>query len=318
MARPTVKPLDACEAADKAALSAYRDLRTRALNLMRGDEERSILSQVIELFWRDATYRVINEARRPTTATNKNAAVSPVLGEFIDQSYVIGVVTAVARLTDQPGEQPHLGVVSIPTLLRLLRDNHALVRREMFVSFDGIPYDPTPPAASMEDFEPGVRWVEIGPHEISNDRHLLFDRLSRKTPDRRARTDVVHRKVLAGLESRLSHPSIIKIRQHRNKVVAHAADAASRTGIDRFGLSLAAVDGANRAIIEVVETLATIFTGEILVGMPVPVAAFDVLEYLGEPFAFPEDLPRLQNVWATTTSEREGWSDGAVVAVLGR
>ena len=71
-------------------------------------------------------------------------------------------------------------------------------------------------------------------------------------------------------------------------------------------------------LIEVTETLATILTGEILVGMPVPVATFDVLEHFAEPFAFESDLEALQDLWDETTRTREGWSEAAVEAVLGR
>jgi uncharacterized protein (DUF2267 family) len=310
-----VTPPEDCDIADQTDLAAYRALRERAHGLLRRDEEHSIFAQIIDFNWWDATYRVINEARRTVDADRKNAAVAPVLGEFIDQSYVMGVVAAVGRLTDPASEDEGRGVVSLPTVLRLLRDNHSLVRREMFVCFDGAPYDPTAPE---EPWEPGVRWAARGPHDISRDRHELFDRLSRKSLHRRERTDVVHRKVLAALEDRLSHTAITGIRRHRNKVVSHAADATSRGGIERFGLKLETVDQASRALIEVTETLATILTGEILVGMPVPVATFDVLEHFAEPFAFDSDLAALQALWDETTRTREGWSEAAVAAVVGR
>ena len=77
-------------------------------------------------------------------------------------------------IAEVAAEDEGRGVVSLPTVLRFLRDNHSLVRREMFVCFDGAPYDPTPPE---EPWDPGVRWVAKGPHDISRDRHDLFDRL---------------------------------------------------------------------------------------------------------------------------------------------
>lgn len=304
-----------CDVANKADLTAYRDLRARAFALLRTDEEHSVWAQIIEFNWLDATFRIINEARRNATGAHPNAAIAPLLGEFVDQAYVMGVVGAVGRLTDPPSEDAVRGVVSLPTVLRMLRDNLTLFRREIFVSHDGVPYDPTAPA---EVWEPGVRWVAHGPHDISADRHALFDRLSRKTPDKRSRSDVVHFRVLAGLEDRLAHPSIIKIRRHRNKVVSHAADATARAGIGKLGLSLADVDDTARALIEITEVLATILTGEILVGSPIPIAQFDVLEHLGEPFAFQSDLTDLQSLWDETVRMREGWSDDALRNVLGR
>lgn len=95
-----MKPPEDCDIADKIELDAYRALRERVHGLLRADEEHFIFAQLIDFNWRDATYRIINEARRTVSADRKNAAVAPVLGEFIDQSYVMGVVAAVGRLTE--------------------------------------------------------------------------------------------------------------------------------------------------------------------------------------------------------------------------
>lgn len=311
-----MKPAAECDVTDTGALLKYRDLRVTAFELLRGDEDHSIWEQMVTLFWRDATYRMFNEARRTASEARPNAAISGLLGEYIDAAYILFEVTAISRLTDQPQDDPERGLVSLPTILKLVRDNRSLITREMFVAFDGVPYDPIP-VAPAEHFT-GVRWVAREPWEVSEERHTLFDRLSRRTPDRRTRQDQVHRKVLASIADRLSSPTLSVIRSHRNKVISHAADHASRAGLSPLALSLASIDVAHRSLLEATETLATILIGEILIGGPVPQPQYDFLDKLDMPFVFQDDLAGLNDHFSTHLLERERWSRNAVEEVLGR
>lgn len=314
-----MKPLDECDVGGTATLAAYRTFRVQAHQLLKGDPEQSVWTQLVSLFWRDATYRTFNEARRTATAARPNSAIAPLLGEFIDESYVLGEVTSVARLTDPPSDDPSRGVVSLPTILRLVRANRDVITREMFVAFDGAPYDFASAAAvARTAVRPGVRWVAREPWDDAEDRHVLFDRLSRSHPSKRHRDDKIHKAVLASCEKRLAIDPIRSIRQHRNKIISHAADAASRGGIAALGLTLAAIDQVHRALLEVAQALSTMAIGEILVGGPIAIPQFDVLEGLEHPFAFADDLNQLQEYWATLTRDRDAWSRQAVEAVLGR
>jgi hypothetical protein len=311
-----VKPPSECDVTDFVALARYRKLRATAFQLLRGDEEHSIWEQMVTLFWRDASYRLFNEARRTASDERPNAAISGLLGEFLDAAYILFEVTAISRLTDPPSSEPERGLVSLPTILQLLRDNRELITREMFVAFDGSPYDPTPPMTTERFTE--VRWVAREPWDDSEQRHLLFDRLSRRSPDRRKRSDLVHSKVLTMLERKLAIPTIRSIRSHRNKVISHAADRASRTGLTPLGLSMASIDEAHLALLQVTETLATALTGEILIGGPVPQPQFDFLEKIDLPFAFRDDLGELEAYFFSHLRVREDWSRDAVSTVLGR
>lgn len=310
-----MKPATECDVTDVGALLKYRTLRSSAYDLLRGDEDHSIWEQMVTLFWRDATYRVFNEARRTASETRPNAAISGLLGEYIDAAYILFEVTAISRLTDQPHDDPHRGLVSLPTVLKLARDNRGLITREMFVAFDGVPYDPTPVAT--EHFT-GVRWGAREPWEVSEERHNLFDRLSRRTADRRTRQDQVHRKVFSSISDRLCSQTLSVIRSHRNKVISHAADHASRGGLAPLTLSMASIDKAHRALLQATETLATILIGEILIGGPVPQPQFDFLDRLDLPFAFSEDMAPLSEHFSAHMSDRERWSRDAVDEVLGR
>ena len=74
-----MKPAAECDVTDTGALLKYRDLRMTVFDLLRGDEDHSIWEQMVTLFWRDATYRVFNEARRTASEARPNAAISGLL-----------------------------------------------------------------------------------------------------------------------------------------------------------------------------------------------------------------------------------------------
>jgi hypothetical protein len=312
-----VKRAKNCDVSDAAALRTYRKFRARTQELLKGDEDHSIWAQLVALFWTDATYRLFNEARRRATEEKPNGAISSLLGGYIDDAYVAAEVGSIGRLTDPAAETPERGVVSLPTLLSLVRAHRHVITRENFVAFDGAPYDPTvSKAAGQTALRPGVRWVAREPWDDSEDRHLLFDRLSRKAPANRKRSDIIHRKVLSACEQRLAIEPIRLVRKHRNKVISHAADRTSRGSLDRLKVSLASLDDAHRALLEVAEVLSMICRGEILVGGPVAIPQGLHLEGIDLPFAFPGDVDRLESVWQDHTLAREAWSNGALESVL--
>lgn len=301
------------------SMENYLRFRTEARALLKDDEDHSIWAQIVSLFWRDAQFRTFNEARRSATPAKPNAAIASLLASFIDEAYVEREISAIGRLTDPPASDTGRAVVSLPTVLALIRDACVDITRENFVTFDGAPYDPVQDAdAARASIRPGVRWVARQPWDDAEDRHRLFDRLSRKDPTHRTPADRIHRKVLAACEQRLQLPQIVKFRKYRNKVVSHAATKSSRSGLEQLGISLADVDIAHRAILEVAETVATIATGEILIGSPVAIPQYNALEHLELPFVHDADLERLRNHWDGFTNERERWSRDAVKAVLGR
>lgn len=312
-----MKSLNECDVSDKMALAAFRQLQADALHLLRHDPEHSVWAQMTSLFWRDATYRLINEARKPANDSRPNAAISGLLGEFIDDAYVSAEVAAVGRLTDPHDPKPARGVVSLPAVLSLLKTRQHLITRENFVGYDGAPYDYAAARHANEPRPtPGVQWVAREPWDHSEMRHRTFDRLSGSASGYRHRTDTVKTSIWLACADRLKIDPIKRIRQHRNKVFAHAATIHSRHGLMPLGLSLHDVDQAHRAMLEVAETLSTVVTGGILIGSPVAIAQFDVTDGFDRPFAFTDDLDRLQAFWSGLTSERERWSRGAVDAVL--
>jgi AbiU2 len=308
-----------CDVSDKARLAEFRSLRERVADLLKEDEEHSIASQLSELFWHDASFRAFNHARRTNTESRKNAAVAPLLASYLDNAYVQGEVLAVSRLTDSPAEGLDRGVVSLPTVIKFVRDNRACITRETYVCYDGLPFDCEAAAAAehkANPHEPGVHWVAVPPSFYSQCAREIFDRLSGKAADRRRRDDQIKPGLLKWLERHLEGDDTRKIRLHRNKVLAHPADRASRGGgpAERLGVTLESIDGLHKRLLEIGEVLSWTVLGEPLLGTPIAIPQFDQFEGFDRVFTFPEDLKSLGQLWTEMTRETEDWSRNSLDA----
>ena len=172
-------------------------------------------------------------------------------GELIDRGYVSTQVLDICKITDRSNSDPKKAVISLPRLLDNIRDHRHLLTRENFVSYDGLPYDyAAAHQAHIDSLTPEerakVRWVATkGPDGwgTSERMHSAFDALSGIATDKRTRTDLIHENVFKTIESWFRAPILQKLRTHRNKFIAHAADERSRRvdPLDRFGLSLGRV-----------------------------------------------------------------------------
>lgn len=311
---------DKCDVSDFCRLRDYRFVTQQAHELLRGDPSHSILSQILEMFWQDACFRIFNRARRANgDKSRKTASMAPLLASFLDGAYVQGEVLAISRLTDAPSSDPDKGVVSIPAVTKLLKDNHNLITREMFVCHDGSPFDYQAAEAKEDAYIlqqgiTGAQWVEVPSSFYSESAHKIFDRLSGRRPDQRRRDDVIKPGLIRWLNSHIQGDDFTKVRNHRNKILAHKATRQSRGPLERLGISLAAADGMHRRLLEAAEVLSWSLLGEPLVGNPIPTAQFDQLEGFDRMFVFPEDIDQLHAFWGGLSNEREQWSRSALDA----
>ena len=129
-------PIGHCDVQDRKALARYRGKRIKWLAWLEGDPDNSIVSQLHGMMWSDATFRALNKARGYASQQSPTGAVAPLLAEFLDQGFVATQVLAITRLIDKGSE-----VVSLWRLLDDIAENPNLITREIFVCFDGLPYD---------------------------------------------------------------------------------------------------------------------------------------------------------------------------------
>jgi hypothetical protein len=303
-------PVEQCSVEDRAALIEFRQKRRVWLSWLRTDEHHAIWSQITAMAWNDTVFRVLNEARNPVDG-EVLSATNGMLGGFINQGYISAQVLAIRRLVDN-----RFDVISLRRLLRDVRAYRPKLTRELYVSYDGLPYDYEEVGRRVLSESVGVSsggfWYlpTKGPdaYDTAHRQHTMFDRLSGVTSDCRARGDIMADSVFETLERGLDDDSIKSIVTLSHKFLAHAADATSRSAasLDQFGISPETVSKAHKAITLVAQAVTAIFADATYLGT-VPTPQFNVFEGLDRPYVSSSGIRRLRELWHAQSRLREDW-----------
>lgn len=315
-------PTSECDVADKSKLEQFRQKRREWLDLYEGDPDHNIRKQINDLMWSDAVFRALNHARSFGSEDQRTASHNRALAEFIDNGYVASQALAISKLTDPWNRDLSKNVVSLPRLLRDIRENLELITREHFICFDGLPYDYekvkqryyanlTPDELRAISYLPRSGPEAFGTSEVW---HRAFDRYARSNS--RSRGDLIDLEILDRLDAVLKESSIKKIRIFRNKYVGHAADRISRTGhaLEKLGFSLNDFADAQRRIIIVAEVIG-MFLGT-TVANPIATAQYDVFEFIDRPIAAQTDTEALNALWDHLETSRDEWRNRALGDLL--
>jgi hypothetical protein len=119
---------------DQKKLAAYRSKREEWLRLLDGDPVNSVSHQLSSTLWNDLAYRVFNEARRFATAEEPTAAISGLLGEFLDVGYVATQLLAISKLTERNSTDPAKAVISLRRVVDDVALHQELFTRENYVA----------------------------------------------------------------------------------------------------------------------------------------------------------------------------------------
>ena len=320
---------DECDVADRDKLKRYREHATRWFDWLETDDEHAITRQLSDLMWHDATFRILNEARRLDGA-EASSSRAPLLAQFIDQGYVAGQVLGISKLVEPSSNVPNTkrGVVSLKRLVDELSSNRDLFTREVFVSHDGLPYD----YAAVEQAylakrferhgtEPGFEWMDTegpGAWDTAERLHELFDRLSGIKPDARQRGDRLPDGVFDRLLKALGDPVFEGIRILRHKRLAHAADAVSRLQkIAKSGLKMDETAQAHRILLGVLQAISAGLLYGSWRASAIPVAQFSIFEHFPEPLVREDQVGRLRESWDRNAAERDQWLKDGYADLLG-
>ncbi len=316
MTKPFSYSLDDCNVHDREKLARYRELATVWHDLLHGDERHSISGQLSDMLWQDAAWRTANEARRYADTDGPTSAIAPLLGGMLDRGYVAGQVIAISRLLEKPASDAKKGVVSLRRIVDEMRSNRALFTREIFVSNDALPYDweavRTSYLAQHDIADGTVRWMDHnGPAAWStaSGRHAAFDRLSGIAEGDRKRDDLIAAEVFDHLDAALKTPVFTEIMALRNKSVAHAADAFSRSQVPnlRLGFKLDELARAHFILLGVFQAI----SAELLYGSwrggAVPDAQYDLFAHIDRPFVPAARMEELHRFWTSHCDERDEW-----------
>ena len=284
-------------------LAAYREFRTKCLERLSGDESTAVSQQLHDLSWHTMVFYSLNETRRIEGQRLVNGA----LWELIGAGYANLMTVGIRRLVDTHG-----AVTSLATILKDIEAHPEFFTRELFVAFDGIPFD------WSVGYEEHVRRVITDGPGASFSRqetkghtawgtsklmHRAFDKLSGVQPEKRRRSDTIPPHVFANVRRVLGAPSILLVKTFTDKVVAHAEHLAQ--GNDVAVPSFDDVENALRTLTRATNFMASFFWHGI--GSVVPTPQFDVFQDLDKGWALPQSLPKLHDYWHERQNQIDAW-----------
>ncbi len=319
-------PVEKCDVSDRESLRQFRVKRAEWIAWLRGDDPHSIWRQITTLLWDDVLFRTVNDLRRvalerPSEGVGFNGAVL----RLFDAGFVTTQVTTIRRLTDRQPRNPTKGVISLRRLVADIRDNRQLIKRDSYVSYDGLPYDPAPVQDAWMERKAaagtltGCEWLTTtGPTAWATSQmvHDNFDKLAKRGPETRSRDDLIAPEWLDWLASRLDICD--DIRKFTDKFVAHAAEPSSRTGLTeaQTGVTLDRLRHCQRAIYQV----AAFVYGPLLcegsygaVGTP----QYDHLENLEKGWIANDALEAAHDYWNLNLEEIVKWESESLWPDLG-
>lgn len=304
-------PIDNCDVGDKEKLTLYQEKAQSWHELLIGDEVHSVFGQYTNMMWQDAAWRMANEARRFTQEDGPSSAINPILGGLIDNGYAMGQVIAISRLmeTSDP-RRPTKAVISIRRIVDELCDNRELFTREVFVSHNGLCYDWQHSSNSITS--ECLQWVDSnGPNGylMSQIRHMQFDKLCGFAAGSRSREDRFPDSIFERLRDKLSDPVFEEIKNLRNKRIAHAADANSRSQVQnlRQSLKFAELEKAHYILTGVIQAISEGLLFGHRIGTSVPREQPDAFEHFDKPFIQSNRMSEFYQFWCEHTQKREDW-----------
>lgn len=310
-------PVEKCDVRDLDRLRKFREKRAEWISWLHGDDPHSIWGQIHALLWDDVLFRTVNDLRRhaidfPSGRVGFNSAVL----RMFDAGFVTTQVTAIRRLTDPQWNQPHKGVISLRRLIDDIRNNRQLMTRELYVSYDGLPYEPAPvrDAWVAKRLASGnLNGVEMrqttgpGAWGTSELVHEGFDKLAKSSgAGYRSRTDLVSKEWFDWLDTRLDICD--DVRKFADKFVAHAAEPHSRAGLTdaQTGVSLDRLRECHKVIYQVAAFINGPLLWESSHGT-VPTPQYNHLENIEKGWIAQKELSKAHEYWNRNLCEITKW-----------
>jgi hypothetical protein len=271
-----------------------------AYDVVQG-EPNSILRQIHGMLLTEMSYRVAIQEHREQNANGISSP--PIMGFLLDSGYFSSQILAIRKLLDKGTD-----VLSLRRVLDDIQKNKKLIPREIFVSFDGTPYDIVP----FELSTPGLQPMD-SPFSMQMKcrmRHERFDGLSRVSPDKRTSKDLIHDSIFERLEAWLEEGGVENLRKISNKYVAHAADARSRADVVGNLLAFDEIEAAQRAIIRVTQAIFDIILSSDTYSPVVPMVPSGYFGNVWDGNSMVVSTTRMQARWDSLEEIRNEWSKG--------
>jgi hypothetical protein len=292
--------------------------RKEWLEVLSGEDRHSIISQITQMTWDDAAFRVINEARRLAPRDpDGGRQLNGLMHSLLDRAFFASHLAAIRRLMDDRyplnGKK---GVYSLPALLKDMRQHRELLTREAIFASEGLEYDYEPIrqkhleyASKQEKAGKRTYWVpeDLGWRKHER-RHERIDQLAGVQAQDRQPGDMVRENIFCKLKQKTEKASKDVV-CHVNTFIAHAATPESRAlvGADEAGLTLNHLWQAHQHLCEVAGFLAIYVLGDSF-RSPLPIPQYDQFKYIERPLIDASQVGKLADLWRQIDKETHGWS----------
>lgn len=309
---------------DHGNLKKFLEKRKTWISWFNIKTENSITSQITDMLWEEAVFRVANEIRRiRESKPDATLGINGPISSLIDRGYVNLQSTAIRRLIDtyqdrssKKGTSAGRDVISLSRLLNEFKEenNHKLFTRENYVCSDGLPYDYAPLEEEWwkkelaSDKTKGAFWRKHEPWEDSKMGHESFDKLSGRSSDNRNRGDLIKPELFDQLIKELQVCNDIKV--FVDKFIAHSADPDNLIALndDQRGVTLDRIEECIKKIWMVANCIYGRILGEGAIGT-FPTPQFDHLENLEKAWINKGEIEELHAFWNQHVHKVDNWPD---------
>jgi hypothetical protein len=301
----------------RAALQSYRNKRRLWLSWIDTDEHHAIWRVLSSMVWTDVSFRALTHF---AINDENNGLNNSLLAEALLNGHVATQVLAIRRLMDDSNSD----IISLRRLVKDLRRSFALLTRENFVCFDGLPYDyeSVQQKEMMERAGKGVIWGETsgpGAHGTSRMAHEQFDKLAGINPAKRNRDDRLPTFLLTTIESWLDDSGADDLAKWSHAFLAHAGGPESRKRTADLMVTTNKITDAIKALARVTEAISAwlLFAGGRTNSL-MPVAQFNPFEKLDKPIMQAGGEADAYKLWHQLSDKRNRYLDGVDAELIGR
>lgn len=309
--------IDQCDAtiANREALHSYREKRRMWLSWIDTDEYHAISRVLSSMAWVDVSFRML---RYFAANDDQNCLHNSLLSEALLEGHLATQVLAIRRLMDNRKD----GNISLVRLLKDLKRNFALLTRENYVCFDGLPYDYQAVQQRIWATHTGsaILWgATSGPNAYATSEmaHKQFDKLAGINPESRSRQDRLPTSLLLTIENWTKITDLDDLVKWSHVFLAHAGGPAERSRINHQALHLDKISNAIRTFARVTEALSWLLYSGGLTGSLMPTAQFDQFEKLDKSVMNAGAEPDAQKLWKQLSDERNLYLNDLEIELLG-
>ena len=312
---PYKYPIEQCEVLDKEKLVMFREKRQQWLDWLKTDEHHAISTLVSSMAWNDVLFRTLSRIG----ATDQGSGLhNPFLTEALVEGHIAIQILAIRRLMDKGNN-----VISLWRLLKDMKKHIGLFTREIFIAYDGLPYDYEAVqrrVMAAHIYKGAFFGAKSGPdaHWPSKRAHEIFDRLAGIDPGNRSRDDCVPLARIETLERWLIESDADKLVSWSHKFLAHAAERKSRNKIDVEDVSpsLSKITAVLRSFARVSEAIWAYVLYDGGYGAIVPVPQFNQFEHLASPLLAQGAGDDLEDYWTELVAERDAYLEETLDALV--